>query len=67
MKISKALKKAQSNYIKRNKRKGLTRVNVWVPEETAGELLAIAEEMREEMKDRLEKVEAELEAREQEA
>ena len=50
MPVSKSLKAAQDNYKKRNKQKGMVRVNVWVPIEDAEELRLIASEMRTEMK-----------------
>lgn len=50
MPIPKSLKAAQTEYKKRNLKKGLMRVNVWVPVDDAEELKFIAQEMRVEYK-----------------
>lgn len=46
LKRSEALVRAQEAYRKRNKNKGMTRVNVWVPTHYADELRDIAADMR---------------------
>ena len=46
MKTPKPMIEAQNRYIDRNKKKGMTRVNVWIPDTNADDLREIAADMR---------------------